>query len=70
MEMVEPTLKSVWIAALLTTLFGPMGMFYSTATGGFIMIPVLIFLKIFVGGPILLLAWLVCVFWAVMAARP
>jgi hypothetical protein len=63
------TAKNVWVAGLLAFFLGPPGMIYSTPIGALIMsvlsIPVWVF-----GGTILaLVAWLVCIIWAVMAAR-
>lgn len=60
--------KSVVVALLLTFLFGPFGMFYSTIVGGLVMVPVSIVgifltfgLSIFITHPI-------CMIWAAVAA--
>jgi len=63
------TSKNVWVAGLLAFLLGPPGMIYSTPLGTLVMSMVSIPVWFF-GGPLLmLLAWAVCIFWAVMAAR-
>jgi len=56
--MVQPT-KSVGIALLLTFLFGPFGMFYSTVSGAIFMVGVLIIGGIVVGVLTFGLAWIV-----------
>jgi hypothetical protein len=68
-DLVQPTTKNVWIAALLTLLFGPLGMLYSTVLGGLVMFAVYIFVRLFVGGLWAWAVWPVCIFWAAMAAR-
>jgi hypothetical protein len=68
-ELIKPTSKSVWIAALLTLFFGPLGMLYSTVAGALVMFAVYVFLRLFVGGLLVWAVWPVCIFWAAMAAR-
>lgn len=60
--------KSVGIAVLLTVLFGPLGMLYSTVSGALIMIVVSIVLGFFTLGFSLFLTWPVSIVWGVMAA--
>ena len=66
----KKTEKRMWVAILLTMLFGPLGMLYSTVKGAAVML--------FVGVPIaasiygaslvaFVLVWLICVFWSTMA---
>lgn len=64
--VVTPT-KSVGISLILTILFGPLGMLYSTVWGGIIMtilsIPVALFTMLFG----LIIIWPICVIWGAMA---
>lgn len=60
--------KSSGIAVLLTILFGPIGMFYSTIIGALIMLPVSIVVGFFTAGLGLLVTWPICIIWAAMAA--
>ena len=63
------TSKNVWVAALLALFLGPPGMIYSTPIGALVMSVVSIPVWLFGGSLLILAAWLVCIFWAVMAAR-
>lgn len=65
--VVSPT-KSVGISILLTVLFGPLGMLYSTVSGAVIMIIVSIVAAIFTFGIGLLVTWPICVVWGAVAA--
>jgi hypothetical protein len=71
--VVTPT-KSVGIAILLTILFGPLGMLYSTVPGALIMMGVnasIFFLSICTGGLgaiLFLFTWPICVVWGAVAA--
>ena len=67
--IVEKTTKSMGVTLLLTILFGPLGMFYSTITGGAVMLLVNIVVAISTMGFGLLFTWPVCVIWAVMATN-
>ena len=60
--------KSVGVALLLTFLFGPLGMLYSTVSGALVMIVVSIVLGFFTLGFSLLLTWPASMVWGVMAA--
>ena len=63
--------KSVGLAVILTILFGPLGMLYSTVIGGVIMFVAAVFLAVitfFVGGLGALLTWPVCIIWGALAA--
>lgn len=64
--VVTPT-KSTGISIILTVLFGPLGMFYSTVIGGIIMLIVSVILGAITFGMGLLVTWPVCVVWAAMA---
>lgn len=60
--------KSVGIAIILTVLFGPLGMFYSTVSGAVIML-VVTFIAVFVTfGLGILVTWPICIIWGAMAA--
>ncbi len=64
--------KNVGIAIILTVLFGPLGMFYSTVKGAIIMMVVALVLAVctfFIGGAGAFLAWPFCVIWAGVAAN-
>lgn len=65
--VVTPT-KSAGVAILLTALFGPLGMFYSTITGAIVMIVVSLVVALFTLGFGLLLTWPICIIWAALAA--
>lgn len=60
--------KSVGVAILLTVLFGPLGMFYSTVAGGLIMLVVSIVFAACTFGLSLLITWPICIIWAAVAA--
>lgn len=67
MVITMPT-KNIGIAILLTVLFGPLGMFYSTIGGAITMCvvsPFLIFGTLGIGA---LIIWPICVIWAAVAA--
>lgn len=61
--------KSMGVTILLTILFGPLGMFYSTITGGIVMLLVNIVIAIFTLGLGLFLTWPICVIWAAVATN-
>lgn len=65
--VVTPT-KSAGVAILLTVLFGPLGMFYSTIAGASVMIVVSLVVALFTLGFGLILTWPICIVWAAMAA--
>ena len=61
--------KSMGITILLTILFGPLGMLYSTILGGVIMIFVSVIIAMFTLGFGLLITWPVCVIWGAVATN-
>lgn len=64
----EPRKPKSWKKALLLTLlFGPLGLFYASRAGGFLMTWVCIVVGIGTVGVGLLLAWPVCMLWAYVA---
>jgi energy-coupling factor transporter transmembrane protein EcfT len=69
MDLVQPRAKSVWVAAMLAFLMGPLGMLYSTTLGCFVMLAVNIFAAIWGRAWMLFLSWLMCIVWAALAAR-
>lgn len=60
--------KSVGIAIILSFLFGPLGMLYSTILGGIIMFIISIIVAIFTLGIGLIVTWPICIIWAAIAA--
>ncbi|NUQ12988.1 MAG: hypothetical protein HUU26_11805 [Gemmatimonadaceae bacterium] len=61
--------KSIGVAIVLTVLFGPVGMLYSTVPGALIMMIVSAVVGIFTLGFGLLFTWPICIVWGVMAAN-
>jgi hypothetical protein len=74
-RIVVTSTKSVGIAILLTILFGPLGMLYSTVPGGLIMLAVnavIFLLSVFTAGfgaLLFFITWPVCVVWGAIAAK-
>lgn len=66
--VVTPT-KSMGMAIILTAIFGPLGMFYSTIVGGIIMFLVSIGVLIFTAGLGFLFTWPICIIWAAVAVK-
>jgi len=62
--------KSVGISILLTILFGPLGMFYSTILGAIIMCLISLFVSAFTLGLSLLIIWPICITWGAVATNP
>lgn len=65
--VVAPT-KSVGISILLTVLFGPLGMLYSTIVGGLVMLVASFVVGVLTLGLGLFLTWPICVIWGAIAA--
>ena len=63
------TNKSVGVALVLTFLFGPLGMLYSTISGGIIMLIISVIVGAVTLGFGLLLTWPVCMIWSAIAAN-
>jgi hypothetical protein len=61
--------KSVGAAILLTILFGPLGMLYSTVPGALIMIVISVFLAAITVGLSLFITWPICIIWGALAAQ-
>lgn len=64
----RPPSKSVGVAFLLTFLFGPLGMLYSTVTGGLVMLVISVILSVLTLGFSLIITWPVCIVWGCVAA--
>jgi hypothetical protein len=64
--IVTPT-KSVGISLILTFLFGPLGMLYSTVVGGLVMMAVSLAVGLCTFGFGLLVTWPICVIWGALA---
>ena len=60
--------KSVGVAFLLTFLFGPLGMFYATVPGAWIMLAVSVVGALLTVGVSLVITWPICIVWACVAA--
>ena len=61
--------KSMGISIILTILFGPLGMFYSTILGAIIMCLISLFVSAFTLGLGLLIIWPICIIWGAVATR-
>jgi len=61
--------KSVGIAIILTVLFGPLGMFYSTIVGAIIMMIISLIVAMLTAGIGLILTWPMCIIWGALAAK-
>ena len=68
--------KSVAVAFILAFFFGPLGMLYVTVSGALIMlvvnvivIPLLMVLTVGFGALLFVPSWIVCIIWAVIAAK-
>lgn len=66
---VVTTTKSMGISILLTVLFGPLGMLYSTIAGAIIMMIISALVAFFTFGFGLFFTWPVCIIWAALATR-
>jgi hypothetical protein len=55
------------IAIILTVLFGPLGMLYSTVIGGVIMLVASVVLAVLTFGLGLLVTWPICIVWGAVA---
>ena len=66
--VVVKTEKNVGIALLLTFFFGPLGMLYSTVTGGIVMLIVSLVVAFLTLGLGLVITFPICMVWAAIAA--
>lgn len=60
--------KSVWLAFGLTLLFGPLGLFYSTITGGIFMTAIVLVIVWVTWSFGFLLIWPICIAWGMLEA--
>jgi len=60
--------KSVALAFILTLLFGPLGMLYSTVLGALVMLVVTSVAGFLTLGLALFITWPICVLWGCLAA--
>jgi hypothetical protein len=67
--VIVKTEKSMGVTILLTILFGPLGMLYSTITGAIVMVIVSVLVAIVTLGFGLLITWPVCIIWAAVATK-
>lgn len=63
------TKKSMAVAFILTFLFGPLGMFYSTVAGAIVMFFVSLFAIVATGGLGLFITVPICIIWGMVAAN-
>jgi len=61
--------KNVGIAALLTILFGPLGMLYSTVPGAIVMLLVSLVAGGITLGLGVVVTWPICILWGAIAAK-
>ena len=59
--------KSMGISIILTVLFGPLGMLYSTVLGGVIMFVITAIVGVVTFGFGFLFTWPICIIWAAVA---
>jgi len=67
--MIVKTEKSMGVTILLTILFGPLGMLYSTVTGAIVMIILSILIAIVTLGFGLIITWPISIIWAAVATN-
>jgi hypothetical protein len=66
-HIVVTSTKSVGISLILTILFGPLGMLYSTIWGGIIMIVISFIVGLLTMGMGLFITWPISIIWGAMA---
>jgi membrane protein YqaA with SNARE-associated domain len=68
--LAQAQVKNVWVAVLLASLLGPLGMLYCTVPGALVMFAVSVFAALFLGKIVAFLAVpAACAVWAGLAAR-
>jgi len=67
MVVVTTATKSMGVSIILTLLFGPLGMFYSTVLGAIIMSVISLIVGLLTFGLGLLLTWPICIVWGALA---
>jgi hypothetical protein len=68
-RVVSVSTKSMGVAIILTVIFGPLGMLYSTILGGIIMGIISLIVGVLTFGIGLVITWPICVIWAAVAAN-
>jgi hypothetical protein len=68
-NVVVKTQKSVGVAVLLAFFFGPLGMLYSTVTGGIVMFILNLLALLVTAGLGLFITWPIGIIWAALAAK-
>ena len=68
-RIVVETKKNMGIAMILTFLFGPLGMLYSTVKGGIIMMVISVVVALLTVGVGLFVTWPVCLVWTYIAVN-
>nr|VFJ66140.1 MAG: hypothetical protein BECKDK2373B_GA0170837_11613 [Candidatus Kentron sp. DK] len=66
-HIVVTSTKNMGISLILTILFGPLGMLYSTIPGGIIMMILSLIVGILTAGAGLPITWLISIIWGAMA---
>ena len=61
--------KSVGISILLTVLFGPLGMLYSTVPGALIMLVISVIVALVTAGIGVVITWPICIIWGAVAVN-
>jgi len=67
--VVNANKKSLVASILLTLFFGPLGLLYSSVSGGIIMIIVTVLISIFTLGLGLLISFPICIIWGIIATN-
>ena len=65
--VVVTPIRSMGVAIILTIMLGPVGLFYASVLGGFVMLVLSLVAAVFTFGPSLFLTWPSCVVWAMIA---
>ena len=68
-NVVVTSTKSIIVSIILTFIFGPLGMLYSTVTGGIVMLIISIIIGIITLGIGLIITWPICIIWGAIAAN-
>jgi hypothetical protein len=68
-KVVVTSTKSMGVSIILTILFGPLGMFYSTILGGIVMSIISLVVGVLTFGMGLIITWPICVIWAAIATN-
>jgi len=61
--------KSMGLSIVLAALFGPLGLFYSSIIGGFIMLAISFVVALITLGFGLIVTWLMCILWAYLSTK-